>query len=71
MRAGLFCAAVVLMCCSILVACADLTEDRTVDATAANATSVSAGGADAVRTAPSMPTYRAGEDAIAALIPTE
>jgi hypothetical protein len=71
-RHRLLCAAVALVHCGYLAACTNLIEGPTAEATPVDGvTTASVAGTDAVQSVPSMPTYRAGEDGIAALIPAE
>ena len=67
-----FCAAIALAQCSYLAACTSLTEEPTAEAALVyHVTDASGDSSGAVRPVPSVPTFRAGEDAIAALIPAE
>jgi hypothetical protein len=67
-----FCAAIALAQCSYLAACTGLTEEPTAEAAPVDGVTVASGDSSgAVRPVPSVPTFRAGEDAIAALIPAE
>jgi hypothetical protein len=71
-RFRVFCAAVALAHCGYLAACTGPTEEPTAEATLVyHVTDASGGSSGAVRPVPSVPTFRAGEDAIAALIPAE
>jgi len=71
-RFRVFCAAVALALCGYLAACASLTEEPTAEATPVyGVTAASGDGSGAVRPVASVPAFRAGEDAIATLIPAE
>jgi hypothetical protein len=71
-RFRVFCAAVALAHCGYLAACTGLTEEPTAEAAPVDGVTVASGdGSGAVRPVARVPTFRAGEDAIAALIPAE